>query len=68
MARTYRKDAKKNKDVNDGEYVSTYYQKECKEVRVRSARDIRHDTKRALYEGEYDSLPEYQKTSGWETH
>lgn len=68
MAHTYRRDDRKGKIVRDGEHNSHYWRKECKGVRVRHARDTRHATRQAIQKGDYDDLPDYPHTGGWETH
>ena len=68
MARTYRKDHRESKAIRDGDRNSCYYRKENKEIRVRHARDVRHTTRQALHQEDYDDLPDYPHTSGWETN
>jgi len=68
VARTYRNDDREGKAIRDGERNSHYWRKECKGVRVRHARDTRHATKHAIRQEDFDNLPNYQHTSGWETH
>ena len=68
MGKTYRADSKESKMVHDGVKTSTYYRRESKEVRIHHARDVRRETKHALRDGEFELLPNYPHTSGWETH
>jgi hypothetical protein len=68
VARTYRRDDREGTAVRDGKRTSHYWRKECKEVRVRHARDTRHETRQAIHQGDFDSLPDYPHTSGWETN
>lgn len=68
MAHTYRKDDRESKIVRDGKRTSHFWRKECKGVRTNHARNTRHETKRALEQEDYDNLPRYPHTSGWETN
>jgi len=68
MAKTYRFDSKESKMLRDGEKTSEYLSQESKYVRKRNIRDIRRETKHKLREANYDLLPIYPHTCGWETH
>ena len=67
MARTYRRDDRRNKMIRDGEDNDHRMSKENSGVRTRHARTVRHHTRQALQMGKYDELPFYPHTSGWET-
>ena len=68
MARTYRKDRKMNKPIRDGERNSAYYESEDGDIRERQLRSVRHATRQNLRNGQYDDLPVYRKTGGWESN
>jgi len=68
MGKTFRKDDREDKEVRDGERTSHHYEKECGPVKVHQRRSVRKDSRKALRTGNYDSLPTYVKTGGWESN
>ena len=67
MARTYRKDAKKRKQIKDGEVHSLYYRREDGVIRKLSRQKFRAKSKQALRDGE-EELPTFKGTQGWKSH
>jgi hypothetical protein len=67
VSRTYRKDAKKRKQIKDGEVHSLYYRREVGSARKLSRQKFRAKSKQALRNGE-EELPTFKGTQGWESH